>query len=89
MNILIIGGTSFIGRDIVELALEAGYRVTIFSRGNQKPGFWSQINHIAGDRHIQEDVATKLKGLQFDVVVDNIVFQCRMFRYAHFRGRGN
>jgi nucleoside-diphosphate-sugar epimerase len=73
VDVLIIGGTAFIGRDIVELALDAGCHVTIFSRGNQKPEFWSYINHIAGDRHDQADV-DKLKGLQFDVVVDNIAY---------------
>lgn len=30
MDILIIGGTTFFGRDMVELALAAGQRVTIF-----------------------------------------------------------
>lgn len=74
MDILILGGTNFIGRDIVELALEAGYRVTVFSRGNQRPVFWSHINHIAGDRHVQADIA-KLKGLQFDAVVDNLAYE--------------
>jgi nucleoside-diphosphate-sugar epimerase len=74
MDILMVGGTAFFGRDLVELALEAGHRVTIFSRGNQKPTFWDHIKHIAGDRHNQADVTTKLKGLRFDVVVDNIAY---------------
>lgn len=74
MDILMIGGTAFFGRDIVELALEAGHRITIFSRGNQKPSFWTQIIHIAGDRHSRADVTTKFKGMKFDVVVDNIAY---------------
>ena len=73
MDILIIGGTTYFGRDIVELALEAGHSVTVFSRGNQKPAFWNHIKHIKGDRHIQAEVTGKLKGLRFDVVVDNYV----------------
>ena len=70
MDILIIGGTTFFGRDIVELALAAGHHVTVFSRGNQKPDFWDHIKHIEGDRHIQAEVTRKLKGLRFDVVVE-------------------
>jgi hypothetical protein len=57
MNILIIGGTTFFGQDIVELALAAGHSVTLFSRGNQQPEFWDRITHIAGDRNDQADFA--------------------------------
>jgi nucleoside-diphosphate-sugar epimerase len=89
VDILIIGGTSFIGHDIVELALEAGHHVTIFSRGNQKPPFWRHINHITGDRHVQADVATKLKGLHFDVVVDNIAYDADDVRNALDVLKGN
>jgi nucleoside-diphosphate-sugar epimerase len=88
VDVLIIGGTTFIGRDIVELALEAGYQVTIFSRGNEKPAFWSHITHIAGDRHVEADVA-KLKGLQFDVVVDNIAYDAGDVRDALGVLKGN
>jgi nucleoside-diphosphate-sugar epimerase len=76
-----MGGTTFFGRDIVELALDAGYRVTVFSRGNQRPPFWSRVNHIMGDRYIQADVA-KLKGLQFDAVVDNLAYDASDIRIA-------
>ena len=89
MDILMIGGTAFFGRDIVELALEAGHRVTIFSRGNQKPVFWNHINHIAGDRHIQADVTTKLRGLRFDAVVDNIAYDATDVRNALEALEGN
>jgi nucleoside-diphosphate-sugar epimerase len=74
MDILIIGGTAYFGRDLVELALEADHRVTIFSRGNKKPTFWNNIKHIAGDRRNPADVKARLKGLRFDVVVDNIAY---------------
>ena len=74
MDILVVGGTTFFGRDIVELTLEDGHRVTVFSRGNQRPEFWERIEHIAGDRADQADFGKKLARRQFDVVVDNIAF---------------
>ena len=74
MKILIIGGTSFFGKEIVELALEAGHEVTVFSRGNVRPDFWNQIDHIAGDRNDTVDFADSLAGKQFDAVVDNIAY---------------
>ena len=33
MNALVLGGTRFIGRQLVEELLSAGHRVTIFNRG--------------------------------------------------------
>jgi nucleoside-diphosphate-sugar epimerase len=74
MKILVIGGTGFFGKQIVELALEAGHQVSVFSRGNQQPAFWDQITPIVGDRTDPEDFANKLKGKQFDAVIDNIAF---------------
>ena len=74
MKILVIGGTSFFGKDIVELALDAGHQVTIFSRGNQRPDFWDQVDHLAGDRTDRTDFAKKLANKEFDAVIDNIAF---------------
>lgn len=72
MKILIIGGTSFFGKEIVELALDAGHKVTVFSRGNARPDFWNQIDHITGDRNDAVDFANKLANKRFDAVIDNI-----------------
>ncbi len=74
MKILMIGGTSFFGKGIVELALEAGHEVTIFSRGNARPAFWDRVEHINGDRNDTADFSAKLAGKQFDAVIDNIAF---------------
>mgnify|MGYP002713231497 CR=1 FL=1 len=74
MKILMIGGTSFFGKEIVELALAAGHEVTIFSRGNARPSFWDRVEHINGDRNDTADFAAKLAGKQFDAVIDNIAF---------------
>jgi 2'-hydroxyisoflavone reductase len=74
MRILIIGGTSFFGKEIVKQALEARHEVTVFSRGNARPDFLERIDHIVGDRNDASDLAQKLANEQFDVVIDNIAF---------------
>lgn len=74
MKILIIGGTSFFGKEIVSQALDAGHEVTVFSRGSARPDFWQHIEHIAGDRNDADDLAQKLGNRQFDAVIDNIAF---------------
>ena len=70
MNILIIGGTRYMGRIMVERLLARGDRVTVFSRGVSQPEWWDQVSHIQGDRNDQRDFAAKLKGVSFDAVID-------------------
>lgn len=74
MRILMIGGTSFFGKEIVDLALEAGHEVTVLSRGNAQPDFWDRVAHIQCDRDDSAAMATKLAGRRFDAVIDNIAF---------------
>ena len=67
MNILIIGGTIFLGRALVESALAHGHTITLFNRGISFPDYNPGVNFIKGDR--KEDL-TALLGLQFDAVID-------------------
>ena len=65
-----IGGTRFMGLFAVRKLLDAGDKVTIFSRGNTKPDWWNEVEHIRGDRDEIEDFKAKLKGKAFDAVID-------------------
>ena len=49
MKLLVLGGTRFLGRHVVEAALERGDRVTIFTRGRQ-PVPWPNVESLVGDR---------------------------------------
>ena len=49
MNILVLGGTKFVGRHIVEKALELGHQVTVFHRG-QTGADLTGVQHVFGDR---------------------------------------
>jgi 2'-hydroxyisoflavone reductase len=67
MNILIIGGTRFLGRHLVEAALAHDHTLTLFNRGKSNPGLYLQIETIHADR--ETDLA-KLSGRTWDAVID-------------------
>jgi 2'-hydroxyisoflavone reductase len=67
MDVLILGGTGFLGRHLVEAALGGGHRVTLFNRGLSEPGLFSEVERIEGDR--EGDLAPLL-GRRFDAVID-------------------
>ena len=51
MKLLVLGGTKFLGRHIVEAALERGADVTIFHRGETNRGlFGDRVEEVLGDR---------------------------------------
>jgi len=67
MHILVLGGTVFLGRHIVDAALAAGHEITLLNRGRSGPGLYPQCERLVGDRN--GDLSA-LKGRQFDAVVD-------------------
>lgn len=75
MNHLVIGGTRYMGRILVRMLLERGDDVAVFSRGNLRPDWWDQVEHIQGDRKDRDDFHEKLKGRSFDAVFDMQAFE--------------
>jgi 2'-hydroxyisoflavone reductase len=43
VNILVLGGTSFVGRAIVERAIAEGHQVTLFARGQTGTDLFPQL----------------------------------------------
>jgi len=68
---LVIGGTLFIGRALVEQLLARGDDVVVMHRGTVTP-FGSRVGQIQCDRNDVAAVRTALKGATFDVVYDNV-----------------
>jgi 2'-hydroxyisoflavone reductase len=69
MNILVIGGTQFFGRHLVNVALERGHTVTLFNRGNRNP--FPNLETIKGDRDPNMGNGLEaLKHRDFDAVID-------------------
>jgi 2'-hydroxyisoflavone reductase len=66
MNLLILGGTQFVGRHLVDAATSAGHTVTLFHRGNRNP--YPNLENILGDRTNPDDLK-RLDG-HWDAVID-------------------
>ena len=70
MKLLVLGGTRFLGRHVVEAALARGHDVTIFTRGRQ-PVPWTNVTALTGDRdpRIEPGLAALRSG-RFDAAID-------------------
>src|SRR6478752_4536188 len=68
MDVLVLGGSVFLGRAVVAEAIAAGADVTVFNRGVSGPEP-EGVAHMRGDRTVAADLA-QLAGRRFDVVVD-------------------
>jgi 2'-hydroxyisoflavone reductase len=71
MRLLVLGGTRFLGRSIVDEAVSRGYDVTTFSRGlsgHSRPG----ADSLRGDRTIHQDL-DQLAQREWDAVIDTSV----------------
>jgi 2'-hydroxyisoflavone reductase len=79
MKILILGGTKFLGRHLVDAALAAGHEVTLFNRGKTNPALFSNIETILGDR--EQDIV-KLTGREWDAVIDVAGYLPRVVRIS-------
>jgi 2'-hydroxyisoflavone reductase len=77
MNILILGGTRFLGRALAESALERGHRLTLFHRGISNPRLFPQAEHLLGDR--TTDLGA-LSGRRWDAVVDTCGYEPAVVR---------
>lgn len=67
MKLLLLGGPRFLGRALVEAALERGDELTLFNRGLTCPELYPTVERIQGDRDGGLD---GLRGRRWDAVVD-------------------
>lgn len=72
MNILIIGGTRFLGRALVNAALARGHRLTLFNRGQSNPDLFPEVERLTGDR--TKDLSA-LAGRRWDAVIDTCGYE--------------
>jgi 2'-hydroxyisoflavone reductase len=77
MNILVLGGTRFVGRHIVENALAKGHKVTTFSRG--KSGAVEGAESLIGDR---DGNLQALQNRAWDAVIDVSGYVPRVVRQS-------
>jgi 2'-hydroxyisoflavone reductase len=67
MDLLILGGTVFLGRHLVEAARSGGHVVTLFNRGQHNPELFPAVEKLRGDR---DGALDALSGRKWDAVID-------------------
>jgi nucleoside-diphosphate-sugar epimerase len=71
MKVLVIGGTLFIGRQLVEELVKGGHEVSILHR-KPKHDFGRRVENLMADRGDAEAVREAIGRRKFEVVFDNV-----------------
>ncbi len=70
MNVLILGGTHFIGRHIAESLLAAGHTLTLFNRGQSADDLPTHLERLRGDRDLGPAGLHALTNRTWDACID-------------------
>lgn len=74
-NILVIGGTRYFGKLLVQRLVQAGHRVSIATRGRASDPFGSRIERIRVDRRDETAMRAAFSRLApFDIVYDQMCY---------------
>jgi len=77
MKLLILGGTVFLGRHLVEAARARGHELTLFNRGQSNADLFPNIEKLRGDRDGNLDA---LHGRTWDAAIDTCGYLPRIVR---------
>jgi 2'-hydroxyisoflavone reductase len=72
LRVLVVGGTVFLGRHVVETLLARGHEVTLFHRGKRGRELFPGVERVLGDRAI--DLDRLPPGATWDAVVDTSAY---------------
>ena len=70
LRTLVLGGTHFLGRHIVQALQRAGHHVTVFNRGHSADTLGPTVERLRGDRELGVAGLAALQGLRWDACVD-------------------
>ncbi|MES5891354.1 MULTISPECIES: NAD-dependent epimerase/dehydratase family protein [Bacillus cereus group] len=73
-KVLVLGGTRFFGKHLVEVLLQAGHNVTIATRGVTEDSFGSAVKRLIVDREDEELLKERLEDKSYDIVYDNLCY---------------
>lgn len=77
MKLLILGGTIFLGRHLVEAAIARDHQVTLFNRGQHNPDLFPKVEKLRGDR---DGGLEALRGRTWDAVIDTCGYIPRLVK---------
>lgn len=81
-SVLILGGTHFVGRHIVETLVSAGYSVSVLNRGRSSDELPIAVERLRGDRDLGEAGLESIAGRTWDACVDVSGYSPRQVRPA-------
>jgi 2'-hydroxyisoflavone reductase len=67
VKVLVLGGTIFLGRHLVDAAVARGHDVTLFNRGHTNPALYPDVERLRGDR---DGDLRALAGRRWDAAID-------------------
>lgn len=73
-KVLVLGGTRFFGKHLVEALLQNGHDVTIATRGITEDSFGSRVKRLIVDREDGKQLAERLEDKSYDIVYDNLCY---------------
>jgi len=77
LKLLLLGGTAFLGPELVEAARARGHAVTLFNRGKTRPELFPDLEKLQGDRDGKLDA---LRGRAWDAAIDTSGYLPRLVR---------
>ncbi|MBP7149530.1 MAG: NAD-dependent epimerase/dehydratase family protein, partial [Acidobacteria bacterium] len=81
LDILVLGGTKFLGPATVDAALARGHKLTLFNRGKTNPHLYPNVEKLRGDRDpLKDEGLAALKDRRWDAVIDDCGYYPRMVR---------
>jgi nucleoside-diphosphate-sugar epimerase len=70
MNVLVLGGSVFVGRRLVNMLLRGGHEVSVLNRGQTTVAFEGPVTRLVADRTKTLEMAAALRGREWDCVFD-------------------
>jgi nucleoside-diphosphate-sugar epimerase len=67
---LILGGSTFVGRRMVDLLVREGHAVSVLNRGKTASDLPDGVSRIVGDRTSTASMRAALEGTEWDAVID-------------------
>jgi 2'-hydroxyisoflavone reductase len=78
LEILVMGGTGFLGPHLIHAALQRGHKLTMFNRGRTQPRIfvdqYEQVEALQGDRKLADGLAALGSDRRWDAVIDTSAY---------------
>ena len=70
MNALVLGGSVFVGRRLVEMLVAGGHQVTVLNRGRTPSELPGGVQHLVADRTDRQSMRAALDARTWDAIFD-------------------